>query len=322
MADSSFHIEAFLEMIAGERAASPHTQDAYLHDLNALDDFLCSKNIALLAASQDDLREYLRHLHKLSLAPSTIARKLSSLKQFYRFLYHDEVRTDNPSKHLDSPRQISTIPHILSEDEISALLTASYKDESITGIMMTTMLELLYASGLRVSELVTLEFSALKRDRTSLKPFLIIKGKGNKERLVPLNGPAITMLEKYIPLRKLYLTERHLTLSPWLFPHPSKEGHKIRPAHISRQRFAQFLKEAAQAAQMDPERVSPHALRHSFASHLLSHGADLRIIQELLGHADIRTTQIYTHVLDEKLKALVLKHHPLAGHISAIAVKG
>jgi integrase/recombinase XerD len=302
---ASHHIEAFLEMMSGERAASAHTLAAYLRDLTELHDFLTQHHINPLTATSDELRLYVTHLHSMKFASRTIARKLSSLKQFYLFLYSDEVRADNPAKHLDMPRLGSTIPQILSEEEIGQLLAAAAQDESYNGVMIATMLEILYASGLRISELVELEFSALKKDGDQFKPYLTVKGKGSKERLVPLNQHAITLLVRYVPLRATYLKNQEKS-SLWLFPYSSKEGH------IPRQRFGQFLKSIAQAAGLDPERVSPHVLRHSFASHLLHHGADLRVIQELLGHSDIRTTQIYTHVQDEKLKALVLEHHPLA----------
>jgi integrase/recombinase XerD len=297
-------IDAFLEMMAGERAASAHTIAAYLRDLTDLQAFFNREHIDLLTAGSDQLRHYLRQLQPL--AARTIARKLSTIKQFYLFLYSDEVRADNPARHLSAPKPDATIPRVLSEAEITTLLNAAQGDQSTMGIMLATMLEVLYASGLRISELTELELSALKKEGPSLKPFLMIKGKGNKERLVPLNQHAIAMLLAYLPLRKAALEEREIASSPWLFPHATKN------VPLSRQRFGQFLKELAVDTGIDPERISPHVLRHSFASHLLHHGADLRIIQELLGHSDIRNTQIYTHVLDEKLKSLVLEHHPLA----------
>lgn len=304
---SSHHVESFLEMMSGERAASEHTLAAYNTDLRDLHHFFMKHDIDPATADSEQLHCYLDHLHSLSFAPKTIARKISSLKQFYLFLYSDEIRQDNPAKHLDMPRLKTTVAKVLSEEEIGQLLSVAYRDESYNGIRMATMLEVLYASGLRVSELVGLALAALKKDRDQhFKPFLIIKGKGNKERLVPLNQHAIETLVRYLPLRECYLVDRKLKTSPWLFPCAGKGEH------ITRQRFGQQLKELAGKTGIDPERVSPHVLRHSFASHLLHHGTDLRIIQELLGHSDIKNTQIYTHVLDEERKALVLEHHPLA----------
>ena len=303
----SLHVEAFLEMMSGERAASEHTLYAYQKDLTDFHSYCVTHQCNPVSMDTEQLRCYMRYLHGLSLSPRTIARRLSSLKQFYLFLYSDEVRSDNPAQHLDSPKQGETVPRVLSEEDITKLLTTAYQDDSYVGIRMACMLEMLYASGLLISELVGLPLSALKKDGDQgIKPYLIIYGKGKKERMVPLNPPAISALIQYLPQRQKALTARNMKDSPWLFPCTSKEQH------FTRQRFGQQLKALAMAAGIDPEKVSPHVLRLSFASHLLHHGADLRIIQELLGHSDIRNTQIYTHVLDDKMKALVLEKHPLA----------
>lgn len=297
-----FVIESFLEMMAAERGAAKHTLAAYRRDLVDFMAYSQEKNADIIRVDGDFIRHYAISLKQRHLSGRTIARKLSALRQFYHFLASEERRTDNPTLELDSPRQESTLPKVLSEKDIGALLATSHQDTSPEGRRMSALLEILYASGLRVSELVSLKLSTLQREREKdggmLKPFLIVQGKGRKERLVPLNQPAIRMLTHYLALRH--------SNSAWLFPSTAEEGH------ITRQYFGKLLKKLALEAGIDPTMVSPHVVRHSFASHLLQHGADLRVIQELLGHADISTTQIYTHVLSEKLRSLVTEHHPLA----------
>jgi integrase/recombinase XerD len=292
------HIESFLEMMAAERGASPRTLQAYARDLESLTAFL--KTAAIAAASKDDLRRYLDHLHGADMAPRTAARRLSCLRQFYKFLYAEAVRTDDPTATLESPRLGRPLPKFLTEDEIGRLLTASRDGEGPEVARAAALVELLYATGLRVSELVSLPLAAVRG-----KPVIIVRGKGNKERMVPVGGEARAAVEAYMAVRDRFLPAR-LKSSPWLFPSSGRAGH------LSRAGFGTMLKDIAARAGLPLARVSPHILRHSFATHLLANGADLRSLQEMLGHADISTTQIYTHVLDERMKRLVADNHPLA----------
>jgi integrase/recombinase XerD len=299
MADEHF-IEAFLEMMAAERGVSKNTLAAYRTDLTSIAHFLTSIHTGFLQAGTVDLQAYFMHPPICHLSAKSSARKLSALRQFYQFLCSEHSATQNPALNLDSPRQASTLPKILSQAEIMQLLEAAYADTSDTGIRITTLLELLYATGMRVTELMSLSLKNLQMNQDgSIRPFFMITGKGNKERLVPLNQSAIATLHSYLRLRSP-------KTSPWLFPSRSKEGY------LTRQRLGQLLKKLALQANLDPEKVSPHVLRHSFASHLLHHGADLRSLQQLLGHTNIATTQIYTHLLTEDTKAQVAKHHPLS----------
>ncbi|MEQ9448397.1 MAG: site-specific tyrosine recombinase XerD, partial [Rhodospirillaceae bacterium] len=269
------------------------------------------------AASADasDLRAYLESLRRADLAPRTAARRLSCLRQFYKFLYAEGVRADDPSAALDSPRLGRPLPKYLNESEVEALLAAARAMDGTKGLRATAMLELLYATGLRVSELVTLPLAAARdkpraregahSSRSGPSPAIIVRGKGNKERLIPVGEAARKALSKYIEVRETFLPGKKKS-SPWLFPSASKAGH------LTRTTFAAMLKDIAARAGISPSRVSPHVLRHSFATHLLAHGADLRSLQQMLGHSDISTTQIYTHVLDERMKKLVTDNHPLA----------
>ncbi len=294
-------IEMFLEMISAERGAAANTVDAYGRDLKDFDGFLGRRGKRAEGAGAADIRDYLSSLKSAGLAPRTTARKLSTLRQFFRFLYGERLRDDDPSAGIDSPRQGRTLPKYLSEDEVDRLLNAARARPGDEGIRLTALLEVLYATGLRVSELVGLPQSAIGRDGQTL----IVLGKGNKERMVPLGDPARAALDAYKRCRASFIGQGRT--SPWLFPAP-----KTRQGHLGRASFARLLKELAGAAGIEAARVSPHVLRHSFASHLLAHGADLRVLQQMLGHADISTTQIYTHVLDERLKSLVGRLHPLA----------
>ena len=305
--------DAFLEMLAAERGAALNTLEAYRRDLEHCEDFLSGRKRRLDDAETEDLRAYLRFLTASGMAPRTAARRLSALRQFYRFLYEDRLRSDDPTTGLESPRQGRPLPKILSEDEVERLLAAARADPSPEGVRLATLLELLYATGLRVSELVSLPLAATARDPR----VLLVQGKGGRERLVPLSSPAREALSDYREIRASFLTSKEAAKrqaknarapeSPWLFPSRGKSGH------LTRHRVGQLLKELAVAAGIDPAKVSPHVMRHAFASHLLDHGADLRAVQKMLGHADISTTQIYTHVLSERMKNLVLKHHPLSG---------
>jgi integrase/recombinase XerD len=292
-------VEAFLEMLAAERGAAQLTLAAYRGDL--LDAAACLGDQALETATTEDLRRYLGGLAKRKLTPRSAARRLSALRQFYRFLLLDGRRGDDPTAALDAPRPGRSLPKLIGEAEAAALVAKARERPGAEGLRLVCLLELLYGSGLRVSELVCLPLAAAARaDRR----FLVVRGKGNKERLVPLGEPARAALSAYLAVRRAFLGR--LSSSRWLFPSRSAEGH------LTRRRCGQLMKELALAAGMDPARLSPHVLRHAFATHLLDHGADLRSVQAMLGHADITTTQIYTHVQSERLERLVTKHHPLA----------
>lgn len=251
-----------------------------------------------MEADADFIREYLRVLAGSGASPRTGARRLSALRQFFRFLYGEGVRNDDPTAVVDSPRSTWTLPNYLSEDEVRRILAAAGRRKDTAGLRLKALMEILYATGLRVSELVGLPRSAVSRDGR----MLLVRGKGGRERIVPLTVVAKEALDAYVssegPLG-------HKDDGPWLFPSRSRLGH------LTRVRFGQLLKQLATEAGIPGARVSPHVLRHSFASHLLAHGADLRSLQQMLGHADIGTTQIYTHILDARLRALVQEAHPL-----------
>ena len=291
-------IEAFLEMMSAERGASPHTLDAYGRDLLDASGYLGGH---LVGASSTDLSEWLQSLAKDGLAASTQARKLSSLKRFYRFLFEERDREDDPTSKLDAPKVQRDVPDVLSREEVDALLSACADDARLTCLM-----ELLYGAGLRVSELVSLQLGNLPRRRVGLWETreMIIRGKGGKERLCPLGAPALLALRNWLELRD---GDKYGTGSgDFLFPSRGKSGH------LTRRRLAQLLEGLAQEVGINPARVHPHALRHAYATHLLQGGADLRSVQTLLGHADIATTQIYTHVLTDELAELLETSHPLA----------
>ncbi len=292
--------EAFIEMLTAERGASKNTVIAYRGDLLDLLGFLARRKQGAVTADAAALRAYLKALDYLGMTPRTVARRLSVIRQFFRFLLAERLREDDPASTLDSPRLGQPLPKVLSRAEVDRLIDATRARDAIDGGRMATLLEILYGAGLRVSELVTLPLSAVERDPT----VLVVRGKGDKERMVPLSDPARVAIASWLSVRAGLLAEGET--SRYLFPSRGRTGH------LTRQRFAQLLKEAALAAGIDSARVSPHVLRHAFASHLLAGGADLRSVQLMLGHADIATTQIYTHVLDEKLRSLVQDKHPLA----------
>jgi integrase/recombinase XerD len=293
-------------MLAAERGAAVNTIESYRRDLADFAGFAARRRVRPEDASTRLVRDYLRRLSEAGMAASTSARRLSALRQFFRFLYAEGVRADDPCGTLDSPRLRRSLPKHLSEEDVERLLAAAHARPGPEGLRLAALLEVLYATGLRVSELVGLPLSALPRD----SQMLIVRGKGGKERLVPLSEPARAAIGAYRGTREHFLPKRRTAARRnydlWLFPSRGREGH------LTRARFAQMLKELAVEAGIERRRVSPHVLRHSFASHLLAHGADLRSLQQMLGHADIATTQIYTHVLDARLKALVAKSHPLA----------
>ena len=286
-------------MLTAERGAAPLTVEAYRRDLTDFAAFLAGRGGALATADAGAARAYLSHL-ATRVAPGTSARRLSCLRQFFRFLFAEGVRDDDPTAVIDSPRKPRPLPKVLSEDEVERLLAAARARKGPAGARLVALVELLYATGLRVSELVALPLSAMRGDPR----FLIVRGKGGKERLVPVGEAATRAVAGYLEVRATFVPPG--AASAWLFPSRGASGH------LTRHRFGQLVKELAAAAGIAPRRASPHVLRHAFASHLLAHGADLRAVQKMLGHADIATTQIYTHVLDARLKALVRDHHPLA----------
>jgi integrase/recombinase XerD len=300
---SSVHlIEAFLEMMSAERGAAKNTIEAYRRDLSDYAGFLASKGKSAETAGREQVVAYLGSLDEQGLAASSAARRLSALRQFHKFLCADQIRPDDPTRIVGSPRARRPLPHVLSVAEVDRLLVTAETEANADGsdakreaaLRLYVLLELLYATGMRVSELVSLRRAAVMRDAS----FLTITGKGNKERIVPVNDRARDAVKAWLALLD--------APGPWLFPANGEDGY------LSRQVFARDLKSLAGRAGIASARVAPHVLRHAFASHLLQGGADLRVVQTLLGHADISTTQIYTHVLDEKLRTLVEQHHPMA----------
>ncbi len=289
-------ISQFLEMLGAERGASQNTLESYERDLDQLSE---NNTISLKAITRDHVRAYLSLLQTQGMAARTQARKLSTLRQFYKFLYAEGIRDDNPVLGIDSPRLGKTLPKLISESQVSRLLEEAQNQADQKGdlksLRLHALIELLYATGLRVTELVSLPLMAVR----SGQPYIYVRGKGDKERLVPMNARAIRAVESYSEA----VAE---TGGKWLFPSRGAKGH------LTRHRFAQLLKQLGADAGILPSHLSPHVLRHAFATHLLAHGADLRAVQKMLGHSDISTTQIYTHVLEERLKTLVQQKHPLS----------
>jgi integrase/recombinase XerD len=312
---AGFWTESFLEMMVAERGASRHTIDAYRRDLASYEGFLDRRDLQCETADVAAVRAWLARLSAEGLSAATMARRLSAIRQLHRFLYLEGARPDDPTQTVEGPRQQRPLPRLIDQAEIAALIEATRQRDDAeglrltaclellyaSGLRLTACLELLYASGLRVSELVGLPLSALAPDRS----LLTVLGKGGKERMVPIGRAARAALEAYLCVRERFLG-RHARASPYLFPSRARAGH------LTRQRLTQLLKELAGLAGIDPARLSPHVLRHAFASHLLAGGADLRAVQMMLGHADIATTQVYTHVQGDRLAAAVRAHHPLA----------
>lgn len=307
--EDAYLIESFLEMLSAERGALVNTLQAYARDLGGYCEFLssgCKKSLRDAAA--EDLRAYLAAMEAEGLARSTAARRLSALRQMHKFLFAEGVRDDNPATIIDSPRQGRPLPKILSEQEVTLLLDRAKVEagdaahgKNLRAQRLVCLLELLYATGLRVSELIGLKLRMVEAD----EQVMTIRGKGGRERLVPLGSAARAAITAY--RQCCAQAEKPLDDGAgWLFPSRGKQGH------ITRQNFALDLKGLAARAGLSANKVSPHVLRHAFASHLLANGADLRAVQQMLGHADISTTQIYTHVLSERLKKVVSEHHPLA----------
>jgi len=311
MVSDQIRINQFLEMLGAERGASKNTLESYARDLNHLSE---NTPVHLGDITRDHVRAYLALLQKNDLAPRTQARKLSSLRQFFRFSYGEGLRPDNPMLGIDSPKTGQSLPKLLSEDQVNKLLKQVEKQlekkPGLKSLRLRALIEVLYATGLRVTELVSLPLAAVR----SGQPYIFVRGKGGKERLVPMNDRAIRALRAYIAAMRPVpgkdktskTNNKTNKKSKWLFPSRGVKGH------LTRHRFAQLLKEIGGEAGILPSQLSPHVLRHAFATHLLSHGADLRAVQKMLGHSDITTTQIYTHILEERLKLLVQKKHPLS----------
>jgi len=304
---ASLAIENFLEMMSAERGAAGNTLESYRRDLEAAADVMQTRGVNLAEAKTEDVRNVLDGMSNEGFAATSQARRLSALRQFFRFLYSEGFRQDDPTGVIDAPKKQKPLPKIMSVENVGRLLDradleareAPEPAERIKALRLHALLETLYATGLRVSELVTLPVSVARTDHR----FLIVRGKGSKERMVPLSQKAREALQNFLSLRD---SLPGYDDNPWLFPAFSESGH------LARQVFARELKGLAARTGLSSASISPHVLRHAFASHLLQNGADLRTVQQLLGHSDISTTQIYTHVLEERLHKLVSEHHPLA----------
>ena len=302
----------FLDMLAAEQGAGDNTLDAYRRDLTDFSEFLGRKGQNFAGAGTDELRDYLADLDTRGFKSSSVARRLSAMRHLFRFLLNERIRSDDPAAILSGPKRGRGLPKVLSIADVDRMLTRAKElteaenaspQTRLRAMRLYCLLEVLYATGLRVSELVSLPLSASRRDAR----MIVVRGKGNKERLVPLNEASRQAMADYLAAMEALKPEKkkNAASSKWLFPSFGESGH------LTRQHFARDLKELAAASGLAPRLVSPHVLRHAFASHLLHNGADLRIVQTLLGHTDISTTQIYTHVLEERLKSLVRDLHPL-----------
>ena len=308
------YLDSFLEMLSAERGLSQNTRDAYKTDLIKYYKFNCLVNEPqsgqqnLASLNEETLNQYLKHLDQNHLSIATRARHLSAIKHYVKFLHQEGHLSHNFTQSFQGPRRGKRLPKILQEDEVAALLHTLSTLTSPDGVRLRCLLEVLYATGMRVSELLTLQTATILQAFRIQQNYLIIQGKGQKERIVPLTGAALESLEVYLDIRTTFEPsfKTKLKITPWLFPSRSNKGH------LTRQGFAKLLKGVAQNAGLSPERVSPHVIRHAFATHLLNRGADLLSLQKLLGHTDVSTTEIYTHVLSEKMEELVLTHHPLS----------
>ena len=306
-------INLFLDMIAAEQGAGTNTLDAYRRDLTDFSEFLAPAGHGFAGAETQALRDYLGDLDARGFKSSSVARRLSAMRHLFRFLLNERIRSDDPAAILSGPKRGRGLPKVLSISDVDRMLTRAKElteaenaspQARLRAMRLYCLLEVLYATGLRVSELVALPLSASRRDAR----MIVVRGKGNKERLVPLNEASRQAMADYLAAIEALKPEnkKNAAASKWLFPSFGESGH------LTRQHFARDLKELAAASGLAPRLVSPHVLRHAFASHLLHNGADLRIVQTLLGHTDISTTQIYTHVVEERLKSLVRDLHPLA----------
>ena len=307
-------VEAFLDMLTAERGAAMNTRQAYWRDLADVTQYLRSeKSSDLDKATTEELKAYIEYLtHKIhtkgenksQIAVRTVARRLSAMRQYYRYLVSENMRGDDPTTTIESPKQGRTLPKTLSEAEVSQLIKTAGQGGGADSVRLVCLLEMLYATGLRVSELVGLPMSAIGENTE----FLMIEGKGGRERMIPISEPAQKAITDYLAVREQFIgIENKAAQEKSFFPSKTSES-----GHLTRQRFAQLLKDLARNAEVEESRVSPHILRHAFATHLLSRGADLRSVQKMLGHADIATTQIYTHIMGEGLKETVEENHPIA----------
>ena len=294
-------VSAFLQMLSAMRNARPATLDAYGRDLADVMSACGVGETGLLALTDSDLESYMQGLNKRGLSAASVQRRRSALRQFYRFALSEALISHDPSRRLEAAKKPRPLPKILSQADVEALMAASLAKDEAAGLRLKCLIEIAYASGMRVSEIVSLRLDAINRDPA----FLIIKGKGGSERLVPLNDSARGAIRDYLGVRAGFVKAGGKA-NPYLFASRGAEGH------LTRRRVGQLFDEAALEAGIDPAMVSPHVLRHAFATHLLEGGADLRVVQTLLGHADISTTQIYTHVAGDRLKQVVETHHPLA----------
>ncbi|MDE2494323.1 MAG: tyrosine recombinase XerD [Alphaproteobacteria bacterium] len=299
-------VENFLDMMSAERGASINTLAAYRRDLLDFHGFLAGCGAEAKHATRDHIKRYLASLSTSGAAGSSQARRLSALRQFFGFLYAEGIRPDDPTNAVDAPKRGRTLPKVLSREDMDRLTEAAGQraEKSEEGARLLCVVEMLYASGLRVSELATLPLAAVR----NLEGVLLVKGKGGKERLAPLNAHARKAISDYLAVRETFLPKsgRRRHAEKFLFPSRSAE------CHLTRRRLHQMLKALALEAGLDPSKLSPHVLRHAFATHLVEGGADLRSVQTMLGHADIATTQIYTHVAKDRLAATVASAHPLA----------
>lgn len=307
-------VDSFLDMLTAERGAALNTRHAYWRDLADVSLFIRDqRSKEIESATTDDLKAYLAELgnkihvkgqNKSQIAVRTVARRLSALRQFYRYLVSENIRKDDPTSTIDSPKQTRTLPKTLSENEVDTLIKTALEQGGAESTRLVCLLEMLYATGLRVSELVGLPLSAIAEGNQ----FIMVEGKGGRERMVPLSEPAQKAIKNYLDIRSQFVAMDDAgRQAKWLFPSRTSDS-----GHLTRQRFAQLLKDLARSAKIEEDRVSPHILRHAFATHLLSNGADLRAVQKMLGHADIATTQIYTHIIGKKLKKTVDEKHPLS----------
>ena len=294
-------LENFLEVLASEKGLAVNTRISYKNDILQFLVFLEKNKKKINEITPIDIEKFTSKFTTQGLEKSTISRKMSALSHFFIFLLEENIIKSNPIHELDLPKQIKKLPKILSVDQVEKLIKSSREDQSINGIRLNTMIEILYATGIRVSELVEMKLSATYAE----KNFLLIQGKGNKERLVPISENTEDKIKDYLKIRSEFVNND--TESKWLFP--SKQASK---GHITRQRFNQLLQTLCERVNLNNIRISPHKLRHAFATHLLANGVDLRSLQQMLGHADISTTQIYTHVLKDRLKKLVSDNHPLS----------
>jgi integrase/recombinase XerD len=313
----------FIQILKSEEGLANNTIESYRLDLTSFFSFTKEKDI--LSINEKIIKSYLNHLYKKEISTKTVSRRISTIKKFFSFLESESYLKINPANNLSKPTEDKSLPKILTEKEIFKLLTTIYQDKSDFGIRLASMLEILYASGMRVSELISIPINAIRIDQINnsnkiTENYLLITGKGNKDRMVPLSKSAIKILEKYLIIRQ-NLGQKD---SKWLFcgkfrankydneKRIAAKFETLKDNHITRQRFHQMIKELAITANIDSKKVSPHIIRHSFATHLLNRGADLRLIQEILGHSDISTTQIYTHIMNNDLKTLLNEKHPLS----------